>query len=78
MDEETGAAGYMICGGLYGENTVLSGWSLSNAMIVSGHYIFAGICLALFFVAILAALVVIRLLENYSWIRTRRKRYAFA
>jgi len=48
------------------------------AMIVSGHYVFAGICLALFVVSMLAALVVIRLLENYSWIRIRRKRYAFA
>ena len=118
-DEETGAAGYMICGGLHGETAVLSGGSLSKAvsnfykfilkigkkawawgdkkliaysaaiaaaihlaaviaMIVSGHYVFAGICLALFVVSMLAALVVIRLLENYSWIRIRRKRYAFA
>ena len=118
-DETTGAAGYMICGGLHGETAVLSGGSLSEAvdnfymtilkigkkawawgdkkliaysaviaaaihlaatiaMIVSGHYIFAGICLALFVISILAALVLIRLLEKYSWIRMRRKRYAFA
>ena len=27
MDEATGAAGYMICGGLHGENTLISGGS---------------------------------------------------
>jgi len=27
MNEETGAAGYMICGGLHGDNTMLSGGS---------------------------------------------------
>ncbi|MBW2739385.1 MAG: hypothetical protein JRE64_11180 [Deltaproteobacteria bacterium] len=30
MDEETGAAGYMICGGLHGDNDVLSGGSLTQ------------------------------------------------
>ena len=30
MDEESGAAGYMICGGLHGDNTVLSGGSLTQ------------------------------------------------
>lgn len=118
-DETSGAAGYMICGGLHGETVVLSGGSLSKAtddffitllklgkkawawgdkkliaytgviaaaihlaatiaMIVSGHYIFAGVCFALFVVSILAAIVLIRLLDNYAWIRTRRRKYAFA
>lgn len=31
-DEETGATGYMICGGLHGDNTMLSGGSLSKAL----------------------------------------------
>ncbi len=43
MDEETGAAGYMICGGLYGDNAVLSGGSLTkaidNLMLQLGHLI---------------------------------------
>ena len=30
MDEETGAAGYMICGGVHGDNAVLSGGSLTQ------------------------------------------------
>ncbi len=32
MDEESGAAGYMICGGLHGDNTIISGGSLSQAI----------------------------------------------
>ena len=32
MDEETGAAGYMICGGLHGETTMVNGGSLSKAI----------------------------------------------
>ena len=30
MDEATGAAGYMICGGLHGENTIVNGGSLTQ------------------------------------------------
>ena len=38
MDEETGSAGYMICGGLHGDNTIISGGSLSQAInnLISG------------------------------------------
>ena len=32
MDEETGAAGYMICGGLHNDTTIISGGSLSQAI----------------------------------------------
>ena len=32
MDEETGAAGYMICGGLHNENTLINGGSLSEPL----------------------------------------------
>ena len=32
MDEESGAAGYMICGGLHGETTMVNGGSLSKAI----------------------------------------------
>jgi hypothetical protein len=38
MDEESGAAGYMICGGLHGDDTIISGGSLSQAInnLISG------------------------------------------
>ena len=37
-DEETGAAGYMICGGLHGETTVIiSGGSLTQALLHWAH-----------------------------------------
>ena len=32
VDETTGAAGYMICGGLYGDNAVLNGGSGTNSI----------------------------------------------
>ena len=37
MDEETGAAGYMICGGLHGETALVNGGSLVNSLLHAIH-----------------------------------------
>lgn len=73
MDEETGAAGYMICGGLHGDNTILSGGSLSrvllnlflqvehllHALIMAGGFWVSGYALVYAAQAILAAYILL-------------------
>ena len=117
IDEKTGAAGYMICGGLHGE--VINGGSLSEIVdnlfitilkalkkawvagdkgaiantvaiaaafhligalmvYVAGYTAFAVWYLAWSLILVAAAVLIIKLLDNYAWIKRKRYDYAYA
>lgn len=117
VNEETGAAGYMICGGLRGE--VINGGSLSETIdnlfasilkalkkthakadasiieytvalaaafhlvasaltYLAGFTFFALWYLTLALVLVSMALFIIKVLNNYAWIKRRRYDYAYA